>query len=69
MNPDALLTHTLRAHPRGSQITAVMAAALQAVDPYAAVQRALTLSGSQLRLPGQTWNLDEYDRIFLAAFG
>lgn len=69
MNPDALLTHTLRAHPRGSQITAVMAAALQAVDPYAAVQRALTLRGSQLCLHGQTWNLDEYDRVFLAAFG
>ncbi|MBK9714116.1 MAG: DUF4147 domain-containing protein [Kouleothrix sp.] len=48
MNPELLLTRSLRAHPRGPALAEVMAAALRAADPAGAVRRALRRDGEAI---------------------
>ncbi len=45
IDKERLLTHSLRAHPHGHTVAEIMAAALNAVDPAQAVQRALRRDG------------------------
>ena len=47
MHPNSFLTSTLRTHPAGQAVTRVLAAALDAVDPYAAVLRHLRIGDSE----------------------
>src|SRR6185436_15033789 len=49
MNADLLLTDCLRAAPWGTTVTGILAAALGAVDPAAAVHRHLQRDGDVLR--------------------
>lgn len=57
------------AESRAEKTAAIMAAALDAVDPRAAVMRALERSGSELRIAGQVLDLDAYQRIKVLALG
>ena len=43
MQPEKFLTHSLSAAPWGMDIARILAAAIEAVDPYQAVTRALNL--------------------------
>jgi hydroxypyruvate reductase len=52
VNPDLLLTRTLRSHPRGDSITRILAAALDAVEPGMAVRRYLTMDEDTLSIAG-----------------
>jgi len=69
MNPELLLTDCLRAAPWGTTVTRILAAALSAVDPAAAVQRHLQRDGDMLRAGAQTYDLRDYERIFVVGTG
>ena len=47
----------------------VMAAAINAVDPYACVQSHLEVKNSTLTINGENYNLEEINRVFLIGFG
>ena len=69
MNPSSLLTSSLRAHPRGDAITRVLAAALDAVDPAAAVRRYLGREGDTFFVGDAAIDLAAIDRVLLVGAG
>ena len=69
MNPDRLLTASLRALPHGPALARVLAAALDAVEPGAAVRRFLQRDGDRLTVAGQRYDLAQIDRVLLVGAG
>ncbi len=69
MNPNRLLTHSLRASPHGELIAGILAAALVAVDPAAAVRRFVQRDGDVLTIGALTYDLTAYDRVLLVGMG
>src|SRR5262245_17207583 len=69
MHPDQLLTASLRATPRGAAVTRIMAAALAAVEPAAAVRRYLRRDGQRLSIGERIYDLADFERIFLVGAG
>jgi len=69
MNPDLLLTNCLRAAPWGAAVARILAAALGAVDPAAAVHRHLHRAGDLLRAGDQTYDLRADQRVFVVGAG
>jgi glycerate 2-kinase len=69
MHPDQLLTASLRVTPWGAAVARVMAAALDAVEPGAAVRRYLHRDGQRLLIDQRIYDLDDYQRIFLVGAG
>ena len=69
MNPDLLLTDCLRALPSGAAVTRILAAALDAVDPAAAIHRHLRRDGDLLLAGDQTYDLRSYQRVFVVGAG
>lgn len=69
MDRQRLLTATLRTAPWGATVASVLAAALAAVEPAAAVQRYLQRSGSVLDLDEASYDLREYERVFVVGAG
>ena len=69
VNPDLLLTTSLRAAPWGAPVTRIMAAALQAVDPASAVHRYLHRDGELLHAGERTYDLTRYERVFVVGTG
>ena len=69
MDPSRLQTASLQKHPSGAAITRVMAAALEAVDPYRAVSAHLELCDEQLRIARQVYDLSHFRRIILVGAG
>jgi hydroxypyruvate reductase len=69
MNESGLMTHSIRAAPWGEAVRRVLAAAIQAVDPAAAVQRNLKRSGDRLWVAGREVDLSRFDRVLLAGAG
>jgi glycerate 2-kinase len=69
MDPALFACSSLRNTPSAASIARVMAAALHAVEPGAAVHAAVQRSGSLLRVGEQTIGLSACRRVFLAAIG
>jgi glycerate 2-kinase len=69
MNPDLFWTTSLRAMPGGAAVTRILAAAVAAVEPGAAVRRCLSRSGDQLQAGQHSYDLSQYDRVFLVGAG
>lgn len=69
MDPQRLLTTTLRAAPWGASVTRILAAALDAVEPAAAVQRHLRREKMLLILPEHSYDLQHYERVFVVGAG
>jgi hydroxypyruvate reductase len=69
MNPEQLSTASLRASPWGPAVTRILAAALQAADPAAAVERYLRREGQRLYIGGRDYDLADYERVFLVGAG
>jgi hydroxypyruvate reductase len=69
MDADLLLTDSLRAAPWGAAVTRIMAAALDAVDPAAAVRRYLRHDGELLRAGDRSYDLRGYERVFVVGAG
>jgi hydroxypyruvate reductase len=64
-----LLTHTLRTVPWGASAAEVLAAALAAADPAAAVRRYLRRDGTTLHVGDQAYDLDGVRRVLLVSIG
>ncbi|NPV87405.1 MAG: glycerate kinase [Anaerolineae bacterium] len=62
-------SHTVRTFGRGDAAGRILKAALQAVDPYRAVQSALHLSGSQLHIGSWYCDLQSIRRVLALAVG
>ena len=67
MPPERFLTRTLRACPHGERAARVLAAAIQAVDPAAAVARHLRREEDHLRVAGRAYRT--FERVFLVGGG
>jgi len=62
-------TYTLSHHPQGMGIQRILAAAIQAVEPGAAVRRWVTRSGDLLRIGNTEYDLNKFERILLVGIG
>ncbi|NCC37087.1 MAG: DUF4147 domain-containing protein, partial [Chloroflexia bacterium] len=69
MQADLFFTASLRGEPRGATITPIMAAALAAVDPAAAVAHYLRREGNTLHVGERRFELATLDRIILVGAG
>ena len=69
MDPKRLITHSLQGGPRGESIARIIAAALDAVDPIAAVERNMKCVGDELTVAGQSYDLRQFRRIFIVGAG
>src|SRR5262245_170813 len=69
MNPELLQTASLRAVPKGAALTGILAAALDAVEPAAAVRRFLRRAGDELYVGEQRYDLARYERVLLIGVG
>ncbi|HMO58281.1 MAG TPA: DUF4147 domain-containing protein [Roseiflexaceae bacterium] len=69
MNTADLMTRSLQAMPQGHTIAGILAAALRAADPAAAVHRALQRHGTTMRVAERQYDLAAYDRVVLLAIG
>jgi glycerate 2-kinase len=69
MNPELLQTASLRAAPWGAPVTRILAAALAAAEPAAAVGRYLRREGDVLHAGERTYDLARYEQVFLVGAG
>jgi len=69
MDAQRLMTTTLRAADWGPCVARIMAAALSAVEPAAAVRQHLQRVGTRLNVAGQTYELQDYARVLLVGAG
>lgn len=69
METERFLTESLRKAAWGRTAAEIMAAALNAVDPYTAVQRHMAVSGETLVCGGEKIDLDGLDKIYLVGAG
>ena len=70
MDPfDPRLLADEEARERRQRILPILSAALEAVDPIAAVKRHMVLQGSILHIGERTYNLDHYERIYVIGGG
>mgnify|MGYP001147165180 CR=1 FL=1 len=69
MNPESFLTATLRALPHGAAVARILAAAVAAVEPGAAVRRSLRCDGERLVAGDAVYNLRDFDRCWIVGAG
>lgn len=69
MDADLLLTHALRTHAHGGALAEIMAAALAAVDPGAAVRRTIRASGDAIMVGEQRYELGAQGRVIVVGAG
>ena len=60
---------TLREKPWGNKVSRILASSLAAVDPAAALQRALHRNGNILNIPEQKILLDDFRNVYILAIG
>ncbi len=59
----------LNSHPNGSQITSILSAAIEAVEPGRAVRHFVTRERDSLEIAGEHLDLREFEHVYLLAFG
>ncbi len=69
IQPSRFATRSLHESPRGDDICQVLAAAINSADAGEAVRQAVSLNEDQLTIAGKTFNLGEFERIFVIAAG
>jgi len=69
LSPERFLTKSLENLPEGDRVTRILAAALDAVEPGAAVSRFLKRKGDQLLVQKHPYTLSSYNRILLIGAG
>jgi len=63
------LPYTLRHSPHGEKIIAVLEAALQAVEPGAAITRYVKRRGQRLEVGRHDYDLEQFERIYMIGAG
>ncbi len=69
MNPEAFLTATLRALPHGAAVARILAAAVAAVEPGAAVRRFLHCDDDRLVAGDAVYDLNAFERVWIVGAG
>ena len=69
MLPERFLTESLRSHPHGASVARILSAAMQAVEPSAAVSRFFRREGGQLMINDQVYDLEKTGRIRILGLG
>jgi glycerate 2-kinase len=69
MHLNGLMTKSMRSSAWGERISRVLAAALQAVEPSAAVNRFMQRNGDQLCIDGQSYDLSRFKRVLMVGAG
>lgn len=69
ISPEQFITYSLSQSQVGQKIARILAAAINAVDPYILVQSAINRSENKLIIENQHYNLDKYDKIILIGVG
>jgi len=69
VSPEEFIAKTLYDHPKGAGIQRILAAAIQAVEPGAAVCRWARLKGEILHIGKQEFDLREINKIYLIGIG
>jgi glycerate 2-kinase len=69
VDPESLMTASMRSAAWGKAAALVMAAALEAVDPGVAVREHLRRDKNQLLISGKSYDLSAYERIVLVGAG
>lgn len=69
IQPLAFLTRTLAHHPHGQAVTRILAAAIHAVEPQAAIRKFVQLQNNKLEINGQIYFLDEIGQILILGLG
>lgn len=67
--PESFLTSTLRRSPYGASVTRILAAALEAVEPGAAVHRIIQRKNDKLRIANSIYPLPDFKRTFIIGIG
>jgi len=69
IDPTNFQTTTLSNHLQGEHITSILSAAIEAVEPGKAVSRFVKLDQNRLVCGDHLYHLDQYERVYLLAFG
>ncbi len=69
ITPDRLMTESLRVAPWGATVARVLAVALRAVEPGAAVRRFVRREGDSLLVDGRPYDLRRFERVLLVGAG
>ena len=69
INPTKFQTKTFSQHQKGQQITSILAAAIDAVEPGEVIKRFVHRDENILSIAGQHYDLKDYENIYLVAFG
>ena len=69
IEPEQFLTSSLTKAPIGLQVCRILAAAIDAVNPYSAVIKNIVRSGNTLEINRQLINLDTFNRILVIGAG
>lgn len=69
MQPSDFLTSTLREHPRGVDVAALLHAAVRAADPYLAVRHNLEVDTGRVKIGAEHYDLDSFERVLVLAVG
>lgn len=69
MDSERFLTQTLRSIPVGMEITEILAAAIDAVDPGEAVRRNLEITEDRLNIAGETIPLSKFSGVVVVGAG
>ena len=69
MDPDRFRIHSLEESDGGGRVRRILAAALQAVDPAAAVRRYVRRDDNRLRVDERSYDLNEFHRVLVVGAG
>jgi glycerate 2-kinase len=69
LSAESFQTFSLRTLPEGESITRIMAASIGAVEPGAAVEHFVSLSGDILNVAGREYDLADFRRVCLLGIG
>lgn len=69
MEPSRFKTKSLQAFPRGEAVARILSAAVESVEPGAAIRRHLKRDGDRLTLADQTYDLTSFRRVRVVGAG
>jgi glycerate 2-kinase len=69
LSAESFQTLNLRTMPEGQSITRILAASIRALEPGAAVERFVNLSGDILNVAGREYHLADFQRVSLLGLG
>ncbi len=69
LSADSFWSYSLHQSTHGEAVTRILAAAIQAVEPHEVIRRSVERQGDRLAVSGRAYDLNEFEHIYLLAFG